>query len=188
MTIYGRRIALIVLAALAVGGCSSSSTPSVVSSAGPSPGTTADGGAGTSPGSPGASLDPNAPAISTDPGDRRVIDPTGGRITIPKPGQLDVRPIPAQTLTAAVTGRSVVVSIAYTSGVEPCHVLDSITVKTGPQSFEITLREGHGPGDVACIEIAQSKRAVVNLGELEPGTYRITDGAGGAAPISVTVA
>ena len=74
------------------------------------------------------------------------------------------------------------------SGVEPCNVLDSIVVRTGPQAFEITLREGHGPGDVACIEIAQYKRAMVDLGELEPGTYRITDGTGGAAPISVTVA
>jgi hypothetical protein len=116
------------------------------------------------------------------------IDPTGGRITVPKPGQLDVHPIAAQMLIATVTGRSVVVAISYTSGVEPCHVLDSIIVKTGPQSFEITLREGHGPEDVACIEIAQFKRTVVNLGELAPGTYRITDGAGGADPISVTVA
>jgi hypothetical protein len=40
---------------------------------------------------------------------------------------------------------------------------------------------------VACIEIAEMKRALVDLGDLEPGTYDIVDGAGGAVPISVTI-
>lgn len=31
------------------------------------------------------------------------------------------------------------------------------------------------------------KRALVDLGELEPGTYTITDGMSGAAPIQVVV-
>ena len=116
-----------------------------------------------------------------------MIGEPGGRIVVPKPGQLDVKPIAAQTLSANVDGRRVVVSVAYTSGVEPCYVLDSIVVKTSPSAFEITLREGHGPEDVACIEIAEFKQAIVDLGELAPGTYTISDGAGGAAPISVTV-
>ena len=34
----------------------------------------------------------------------------------------------------------------------------------------------------------QSKRAIVELGELAPGTYTISDTTGGAAPISITVA
>ena len=38
-----------------------------------------------------------------------------------------------------------------------------------------------------CIELAEFKRALVDLGELEPGTYTISDATGGAAPISVTV-
>ena len=174
MTTPLRTFALIALVAIAIGACSSAGAPSAPSSS-----------------DPAASLDPNAadaPAVSTDSGDGPILDPAGGQVVVPKPGQLDVRPIAAQTLTAAATGRRVVVSVAYTSGVEPCNVLDSIVVRTGPQAFEITLREGHGPGDVACIEIAQYKRAMVDLGELEPGTYRITDGTGGAAPISVTVA
>ena len=37
------------------------------------------------------------------------------------------------------------------------------------KTFAITLREGHGPGDVVCIEIAESKRRIVDLGELAPG-------------------
>jgi hypothetical protein len=152
--------------------------------------------ASASPSRPPASLapspDPNAsvgidlPAPSDDPA---LIDPFG-RIVVPKPGQLDVRAIPAQTLSAVAAGRRVTLTIDYTSGVEPCYVLDSIVVAVGADAgtFAVTLREGHGPGDVACIEIAESKRAIVELGELAPGSYTISDTTGGAAPISITVA
>ena len=137
--------------------------------------------------SPGT--DPNEPVGTVPVGGGGAVgfDPNGGRIVIPKPGQLDVHPISAQTLSATVTGRRVVISVAYASGVEPCSVLDSIVVRTGPGAFEITLREGHGPGEVVCPDLAEFKRALVDLGELDPGTYTITDGTGGAAPISVTV-
>ena len=114
-------------------------------------------------------------------------DPGAGRVVVPKPGQLDVREIPAEKLTAVTDGRRVVVTVTYTSGVEPCYVLDSIIVATGDKSFAITLREGHGPGDVVCIEIAETKQTLVDLGELEPGTYTITDAKGGAQPIEVVV-
>ncbi len=166
-----RPLALLVLLAMVVGACASAGAPSGDL--------------------PGATPDPNS-TVSTDvpvgPGGGSPFDPNGGRIVIPKPGQLGVHPVPAQSFSATVTGRRVVVTIAYTSGVEPCNVLDSIIVRTGVRSFEMTLREGHGAEDVACIDIAESKRAIVDLGELEPGTYTITDGTGVAAPISLTVA
>jgi hypothetical protein len=134
---------------------------------------------------PDTSVGIGLPAASDDPA---LIDPLG-RVVTPKPGQLDVRAIPAQTLSAAVDGRRVTLTIDYTSGVEPCYILDSIVVAVGAdtKTFDITLREGHGPGDVMCIEIAEFKRAMVELGELAPGTYTISDAAGGAAPITVTV-
>jgi hypothetical protein len=147
------------------------------------------------PSSPPASLAPgqdpdgsvgvDLPAPGEDPA---LIDPLG-RIVVPKPGQLDVRAIPAQMLSAVAAGRHVTLTIDYTSGVEPCNILDSIVVAegTGPRTFAITLREGHGPQDVACIEIAESRRAIVDLGDLPPGTYAISDTTGGAAPITVTV-
>jgi hypothetical protein len=105
----------------------------------------------------------------------------------PKPGQLDVRPIPAERLAATVNGHNVVVEVTYTSGVEPCYVLDSILVERGDHSFAITLRQGHGPGDNVCIEIAETVRAFVDLGELDAGSYTITDTQNGAAPITVAV-
>ena len=134
---------------------------------------------------PDSSVGIDLPAPSDDPA---LIDPLG-RVVTPKPGQLDVRAIPAQTLSAAVDGRRVTVSIDYTSGVEPCYILDSIVVAVGADAgtFAITLREGHGPGDVVCIEIAESKRAIVELGELAPATYTISDATGGGAPITVTI-
>lgn len=111
----------------------------------------------------------------------------GGRIVVPRPGQLDVRAIPAERLSATVDGHRVVVTVTFTSGVEPCHVLDTIVVERGTGSFVITLREGHGPGDQACIEIAETKRALVDLGDLDPGTYTISDATGGAPAIEVVV-
>jgi hypothetical protein len=172
----GLVLAVLVVPALAA--CSSAGAPSV----------------GRPPSEPAASAapsqDPNTPVgIDQPPSeDPALIDPLG-RVVVPKPGQLDVRAIPAQTLSAAVAGRRVTLTIDYSSGVEPCYILDSIVVAVGADggTFAITLREGHGPGDVVCIEIAQSKRAIVDLGELAPGTYTISDAAGGAAPISVIV-
>ena len=83
---------------------------------------------------------------------------------IPKPGQLDVHPVRLDGLAATVDGRHVVVTATWTSGVEPCYVLDHIVVETGARSFTITVFEGHGPGDHICIEIAQIKQTQIDLG------------------------
>ncbi len=114
------------------------------------------------------------------------FDPAG-RIVTPRPGQLDVHPISAGSLSATVDGRRVVVTVHFASGIEPCSILDSIAVARGAGTFAITLREGHGPGNDVCIMIAEIKRAIVDLGELAPGTYTISDGTGGATAITVTV-
>ena len=108
----------------------------------------------------------------TSSDDPILVDPMpggNGELTVPRPGQLDVHPVPAETLEAAVDGRNVTIRISWTSGVEPCYVLDTIVVDTGGPGFAITLLEGHAPGDNVCIEIAKSKTALVDLGELDPG-------------------
>jgi hypothetical protein len=172
-------LVLTVVSVAALAACSSAATPA----ASPTPSATA---AVIGPSEdPDGSVGIDQPAPSDDPA---VIDPLG-RVVVPKPGQLDVRAIPAQALSAEVTGRRITLTIDYTSGVEPCYILDSIVVAVGTdaKTFAITLREGHGPGDAVCIEIAESKRAIVDLGEQAPGTYTISDTTGGAAPISVTV-
>jgi hypothetical protein len=177
---HPRALALVlaVLVVPVLAACSSAAAPSRAAPSSPpaslAPSSDPDGSVG---------IDPAAP--SDDPA---LIDPLG-RVVVPKPGQLDVRAIPAQTLSATAAGRRVTLTIDYTSGVEPCYVLDSIVVAVGAdaKSFAITLREGHGPQDVVCIEIAESKRAIVDLGDLAPGTYAISDTTGGAAPITITV-
>jgi hypothetical protein len=173
-------LVLAVLSVPALAACSSAAAPPATAS--PSPPSASFAPSEDPNGSVGIDL----PAPSDDPA---LIDPLG-RVVVPKPGQLDVRAIPAQTLSAVAAGRRVTLAIDYTSGVEPCYVLDSIVVAVGADAgtFAITLREGHGPGDVVCIEIAESKRAIVDLGELAPGTYAISDTTGGAAPITITVA
>lgn len=133
------------------------------------------------------SAPPDTP-VATDPGSGEVPPADGGaKVVVPRPGQLDVHPVAAEQLTASVDGRTVVVTVDWWSGVEPCTILDSIIVARGEGSFAITLREGRGPEEVACIAIAERHRAEVDLGELEPGTYTISDATGGAPPIEVVV-
>jgi hypothetical protein len=175
-------LSLAFVAALA-GGCATASGPSPAGSA------TAPSAAPSVAPSSAPSVDPNGSVGMDLPTDdpSGVPDP-GGKIVVPKPGQLDVHPVAAGSLAATVDGRRVVVTVTYTSGVEPCYVLDSIVVQRGDHAIAITLREGHGPGDAVCIEIAETKRTMIDLGELDPGTWTITDTQGGAPPITVTIA
>jgi hypothetical protein len=145
------------------------------------------GAASPVPSAVAPSLGPNTP-VTNAPGNGGGVDPgDGGGLVEPKPGQLDVHPVAMDLLEAAVDGRHVVVTASWTSGVEPCYTLDSIVVERGDHDVTLTIREGHGPDDVACIEIAQMKKAKVDLGDLDPGTYTISDSQGGAAPIEVVV-
>ncbi|MEO6208243.1 MAG: hypothetical protein ABIP77_09870 [Candidatus Limnocylindrales bacterium] len=111
----------------------------------------------------------------------------GGRLVVPKPGQLDVRAIPVAELTATVSESTIVVTATWTSGVEPCNVLDSIVVDRGEGTYSITLREGHGPEEIACIAIAEQHLTTFEIPDVAPGTYTIRDAIGGAPDIQVAV-
>ena len=134
---------------------------------------------------PAASAPPDTPV--TSPPDVGGGEVPGDQFVGPKPGQLDVRPIPAEAFEATVDGSTVHLVITWTSGVEPCYVLDSIVIQKGDPVITVTLREGHAPGDPVCIEIAAQYRTAVDITDLDPGTYTIRDGAGGAPDIEVTV-
>jgi ABC-type transport system substrate-binding protein len=177
MTTTSRLAGLLAIAAL-VAACSSSAAASV---------------APTDPGAPSAS--PSAEPSATDgvipgpddpvsgvPGKPHVDPgPGGATLVTPKPGQLDVHPVSLDSISASVDGRHVVLTAFWTSGVEPCTVLDTIVVARGDGTFTITLREGRGPGDVVCIDLAQLKATHIDLGDLEPGSYTVADGGGGTA-------
>ena len=84
-------------------------------------------------------------------------------------------------------GSNIVLTITWTSGVEPCNVLDQVAVSKGSGTYAITLREGHGPEEVACIAIAEIHKTEITIPTDGPGTYQITDSTGGAESIEVTV-
>jgi hypothetical protein len=144
--------------------------------------------AGTTSGPPAASPSPSvgSGAPSASPGGS-LVPGGGGEYVVPRPGQVDVHPIAADSLAAQVDGHHVIVTITYTSGVEPCSVLDTIVVERGDHTFAITLRQGHGPGNEVCIMIARVMQTQVDLGDLDPGTYTISDTMRGADPIQVIV-
>lgn len=152
--------------------CSTAAAPS----ASPSPASPSPDAPVTAP--PGSPADP-----SLDPGG--IGD--GAKVVFPRPGQLDVHDVPADSLTARVEGSTIIVTAKWFSGVEPCSILDQVIVTKGVGSYAITLREGRGPEDVACIAIAELHKTDIAIPDVAPGTYQITDATGGAAPIEVTV-
>jgi len=123
-----------------------------------------------------------------------AIDPGGGGVPAPKPtmvapakGLTGIHPVQATDLQTAVNGRDVAVKVAWWSGVEPCSVLAGVDVRRDGDTFTLTVREGSAAApDTLCIEIAEYKATVVDLGKLEPGTYTVT-AVGQAPPVTVTV-
>lgn len=147
---------------------------------------------------PSPSADPVTPSpdapVTAPPDDPGASDPGAGggdlggvKDVVPKPGQLDVRDVSAETITAEPGAGSISVTAVWWSGVEPCNVLDSIVVAAEDGGWAITLREGRGPEDVACIAIAEQHRTSFEIPDVAPGTYTIRDATGGAPPIEVTV-
>ena len=101
-------------------------------------------------------------------------DPSTAQPVEPTPGMAGVR---ARPFDRAMLNDDGTVTILFTSGVEPCAVLDHVTVDEG-DAVTITLYEGHDPdaGDVACIEIAVLKSMTITLDHPLDGRS-IVDGA-----------
>jgi hypothetical protein len=116
-----------------------------------------------------------------------VVDPGKPTLVLPHTGQLDPHPVSIEHLGVRVDGRRVVVTATWWSGVEPCYVLDSTAVKVDGKTVTVSVREGSSARDVACIEIAMHKVTVIDLGELDPGTYMIAADKGDARPVEVSV-
>lgn len=135
----------------------------------------------------GGGSDPNT---GTGTGGSGIVDPGEPEPTIVTPGAglTGVHPVGAAKLDTATNGRDLAVRVSWWSGVAPCNVLAGVDVVRDGTTFTLTVREGSAaPPDTACIEIAQYKATVVDLGELEPGTYTIT-AFGDAPPVTVTIA
>ncbi len=167
---------------VALAGCTSSAAPSASPSA-------------AAPTDPPPTAVPGGPSGSPDDG---VIGGGGGSdpgpggqpaLAQPKPGTtIDPHPVSIETLEAQIDGRRVIVLATWTSGVEPCYVLDTVTVEQAGNEFTISMTEGSSEAGAMCIEIAQQHATGIDLGELEPGDYRVKAKDGGLAePIEFTV-
>jgi hypothetical protein len=186
-----RPVVLGQLAVLIAAACSSAAAPTAppatTSPASPSVAPSIGAGGGSS-GDPGGT-DPSLPVAN--PADPTPVDPGFGQAkrVIPRPGQVNPRPVGVAKLEPAVDGHRVVVRVTWWSGVEPCNVLDSVKVDRSGTDITIQLIEGSADPGAICIEIAEQKATIVDLGELEPGTYTIfPDGKGEAKPVTAVVA
>jgi hypothetical protein len=136
---------------------------------------------------------PSEEPVSGEPGNGGGggggVDPNPGQpqLVEPVPGQLDVHPVAIEEMTYRIDGRHVVLNVTWWSGVEPCYILDSVVWEQDGPIINVSVREGHGPQDVMCIEIAVQKVTVVDLGELEPGDYSVVAIDGIAPPLTISV-
>ena len=120
-----------------------------------------------------------------------IVDPGGGapdpilgkpNLVTPTQGLVDQHPVGVQLVRAAGDANGATAELRWWSGVAPCNALDSVTIeKDDPaKTIKLTVIEGSAPGDMACIDIAELKATVVDLGVLAAGTWTIA--AEGDAP------
>ncbi|MEV7009605.1 hypothetical protein [Streptosporangium sp. NPDC051022] len=107
------------------------------------------------------------------------VEPTGKDAPKPvKPEGHTVNPRKVSWLSAKPSkdGRSL--RVVWWSGVEPCHVLDHVTVKQTARRVTVTLWEGESDKvqNVACIDIAIKKSTIVKL-KAPLGKRKVVDGA-----------
>ena len=182
-------VVIVATAAVLMAGCTSAAAPSasLPPTAAPSPSSvaSADTGAGAGSGSSDGNVG-NGGSVIVAP---TPVDPAAGQpaVVIPKPGQKNPHEVGATTLQASVDGRHVLVKVIWYSGVEPCNVLDSIKVDRADSVVTIGLVEGSSDPNAMCIEIAQLKATIVDLGDLAPGTWTIRASSGDARAIQVTI-
>lgn len=166
--------------------CSAAAGPTPIPTPVPTP-TAVPGPGGVGGGSSGGGGAP-PPGGIVDPGGG--IDPILGQATFvtPTAGLIDQHPVSVQLVRATADGDGVTAELRWWSGVAPCTALDSVQVDRDEdaKSIKLTVIEGSGRGDVACIDIAQLKATVVNLGKLAAGAWTIS-AEGDAPPISLEV-
>ena len=190
MTTRRSLIALAAIALLAGSACASAGGPSAdASPPSPSPSQntvdlpTSDPGGGGSSGNTGSgTVQPVPPGGATDP-----IGGGAAKLVVPKPGQQNPHPVAPIKLEGSVDGRHVLVKVSWYSGIEPCSVLDSVKVDRTAGEISISPLEGIGDPTAICIDIAVLKATIVDLGELEPGTWRISAPGGNAPALELTI-
>jgi hypothetical protein len=186
-------LALAAAAVLCVSACAEAAAPAIsppAASPSPPPTLPLDGGAsepgaggGGSVGNPGAGVGVvpvEPPPVNPNPGDATLVRPV--------PGRLNPRPVAPIALRTSVDGRHVLVKLTWYGGVDPCSVLDSVRIERTGMDISLSPMEGSSDPDAICIEIAVLKATIVDLGDLEPGTWRIAAPGSDAPPVVLTIA
>ena len=185
-------LALATAAAICLSACAGAPDPTTAPSAtspSPSPSLPLDGGANDpGVGGGGSGGDPGT-GVGVVPVDPAPVDPSLGdaKLVQPVPGRLNPRPVAPIALRTSVDGRHVLVKITWYGGVDPCSVLDSVRIERSGTDISLTPFEGSSDPSAICIEIAVLKATIVDLGELEPGTWRIASPGSDAPPVVVTI-
>lgn len=120
---------------------------------------------GVAPSTPTAgSGDPDEPVTGPGPGTGFPGQEPSPQVVEPRPGMSNVRPVSWNDYEI-LNERSV--RVFFTSGIEPCYVLDRAEVRYSPERVTVSLFVGSDPqaGNVACIEIAVFKAVDVRLDE-----------------------
>ncbi|MBB2909008.1 hypothetical protein FHS43_000254 [Streptosporangium becharense] len=137
-------------------------------------------GCGTTPDTAATAEGPSQPVSHAAPPQPVAprADPTGGapKPTKPEGGTDNPRRVRWLKATPSKDGRSL--RIVWWSGVEPCNVLDRVTVRETSKRVTVTLWEGPSAKvqNVACIEIAIQKVTTVRL-KKPLGGRKVVDGA-----------
>jgi hypothetical protein len=169
-------VALLAALSLSIAACSSGAAASPPPSGSPPPSDQ------VAPSDPDGSV-----SGPSDPGAGGGIGGGSDNIVLPQPGTIDPHPVAVEKIEPSIDGRRVTVKLTWTSGVAPCYVLDEVIVSRDGNDIALTVVEGTGEQGAMCIEIAQQKATIVDLGELEPGEYTISATDSDIPPVTITV-
>jgi hypothetical protein len=144
--------------------------------------------AGSSPAPSDEAPPSDAPAASEPPGIGEP-EPGGVELVEPQAGQQNVHPVALERMDATASGRAVSVDAYWTSGVDPCYVLDRVEVQLNEEerTADITIFEGTSDPDAICVMIAVSKHTIIPFEVANTGTWTIRDSQGGTQPVEVVV-
>jgi hypothetical protein len=147
------------------------------------------GAASSAPSEQPAPSEAVAPGQPVETGEPGIGQPDGGpELVQPEAGQQNVHPVAIERMEATASGTTVSVDATWTSGVDPCYVLDHIEVHdTDNRTAEVTLFEGTSDPDAICVMMAVTKHTIFSFDVPETGTWTIRDTQDGTPPIEVAV-
>ena len=144
--------------------------------------------AGSSPARSNEPPPSDAPAASEPPGIGEP-EPGGVELVEPQAGQQNVHPVAVERMDATASGTVVSVDAYWTSGVDPCYVLDRVEVRLDKEdrTADVTIHEGTSDPDAICVMMAVSKHTIFSFEVPNTGTWTIRDSQGGTQPAEVVV-